>query len=144
MLERFTYPVDLSTDEAGYVVALFPDLPEAMTNGTHRAEALSEAANCLEEALAGRIRRGDDIPAPSAARGRPRVAPGALISAKAALHLVLREAGMSKVALARRLRCDEAVVRRMLDPRHKSKIERIEAALAVLGKRLVVGVHDAA
>ena len=51
---------------------------------------------------------------------------------------------MSKVTPVRILDCDEAVVRRMLNPRHKSKIWPIEAALAALGKRLVVGVHDAA
>jgi DNA-binding transcriptional regulator LsrR (DeoR family) len=46
--------------------------------------------------------------------------------------------------LARRLNVDERVVRRMLDPAHETKAEKIQAALAVLGKRLTMEVEDAA
>ena len=46
--------------------------------------------------------------------------------------------------LARRLGVHERVVRRMLDPRHASKSERIQAALAVLGKQMTLAVRDAA
>ena len=35
-------------------------------------------------------------------------------------------------------------VRRMLDPRHPTKLPRIQEALEVLGKRLIVGVEAAA
>ena len=35
-------------------------------------------------------------------------------------------------------------VRRLLDPRHASKLSRLEAALAALGQQLVVGVKAAA
>ena len=37
-----------------------------------------------------------------------------------------------------------AAVRRMLDPHHASRAERLHAALAVLGKRVVMGWEDAA
>jgi hypothetical protein len=46
--------------------------------------------------------------------------------------------------LARRLGVHERVVRRMLEPRHSTKAERIQAALAVLGKQMTVEVRDAA
>jgi hypothetical protein len=36
------------------------------------------------------------------------------------------------------------VVRRMLDPAHETKAEKMQAALAVLGKRLTMEVEDAA
>jgi antitoxin HicB len=55
----------------------------------------------------------------------------------------MREENISKIELAKRLKCDEKEVRRMLDPRHKSKIERIEATLESLGKQLVVGYRAA-
>ena len=42
------------------------------------------------------------------------------------------------VALAQRLGVDEKAVRRMLDPRHRTAVGRIEAALRVLGQALVV------
>lgn len=43
----------------------FSDLPEALTGGADLEETLGEAADCLAEALAGRIVRGDAIPKPS-------------------------------------------------------------------------------
>ena len=51
---------------------------------------------------------------------------------------------MSNVQLARKLDCDEKEVRRMLDPRHPTKLPRIREALEAFGKRLVVGVEKAA
>ncbi len=38
----------------------------------------------------------------------------------------------------------ERVVRRMLDPEHATKAEKIQAALATLGKQMTVEVRDAA
>jgi antitoxin HicB len=140
---RFEYPVELTIDEAGFVLAVFPDLPEAGTDGADQAEALDEAADCLATALAFRIIERKEIPPPSPARGRPTVTPGTLIAAKAALYLAMREQKVSKVALAKRLGCDEAEVRRLLNPRHASKIDRMDDALAALGKRLVVEVRAA-
>ena len=45
---------------------------------------------------------------------------------------------------ARKLDCDEKEVRRMLDPKHPTKLPRIKEALDVLGKRLVVSLDEAA
>lgn len=140
---RFTYPVTLEAEpEGGYSVA-FPNLPEALTHGRDRAEALTQAADCLEEALANRIVERLDIPRPSAAKGRPTVAPGAVIAAKAALATALAESGTTRNALARALGVQAVEVRRMLDPRHATKIGRLEEALAILGQRLVVTVEAA-
>jgi len=66
------------------------------------------------------------------------------MAAKAALYLAMREAKISNVELARRLGCDEKEVRRMLNPRHATKLPRIQAALEILGKRLVLGMEEAA
>ena len=65
-MQSFSYPVRLAPDRrnGGYVVT-FRDLPEATTQGRDLADALAQAADCLEEAMAGRIRRGDEILAPS-------------------------------------------------------------------------------
>ena len=56
----------------------------------------------------------------------------------------MRDQGINNSELARRLNVDERVVRRMLDPAHETKAEKIQAALAVLGKRLTMDVEDAA
>jgi antitoxin HicB len=142
MTHEFAYPVTLTPDETdgGFVIA-FPDVPEAITQGDDTADALIQAADALEEAIAGRIRRGDPIPEPSAAGpDQPVVPVPALTAAKAALYLALREAGISKSELAARLGCDEKEVRRLLDPKHLSKLPRIQKALTVLGKGLTVSL----
>ena len=61
-----------------------------------------------------------------------------------ALYSAIRDQGTNNSKLARRLNVDERVVRRMLDPAHETKAEKIQAALAVLGKRLTIEVEDAA
>jgi antitoxin HicB len=146
MVHEFAYPVLLTPDGAdGGFVVTFPDLPEAITQGDDTAGALEEAADALEEAIAGRIRRGDPIPAPSTGIATQlRVPVPALTAAKAALYLALRESGISKSELAARLACDEKEVRRLLDPRHPSKLPRIERALSALGKSLAVRLVDEA
>jgi antitoxin HicB len=60
------------------------------------------------------------------------------------LYLAIRERGIPNTELARRLGVSETVVRRMLNPKHDTRPEKIQAALAALGKRIVVTFEDAA
>jgi antitoxin HicB len=86
----------------------------------------------------------ESIPEPSKSRrGELSISVPALMAAKAAIYLAMKEAKISKTELAKRLKCDEKEIRRLLNPRHKSKIERIEAALKALGKHLIVGFRAA-
>lgn len=146
MTHEFAYPVNLTFDETdGGFVVTFPDVPEAITQGSDVTDALTQAADALEEAIAGRIRRGDPIPEPSEpGPNQPVILVPALTAAKAALYLALGEAGISKSELAARLGCDEKEVRRLLDPKHLSKLPRIQKALAALGKRIAVRLVDQA
>src|ERR1022692_2404693 len=104
-MRNLAYPATLTPDrEAGGFTVTFRDLPEAITQGEDRLDALNQAADCLEEAVAGRIRRGDEIPVPSKAKARQAVVPlPPLMAAKAALYLAMREANMSNVKLAKQL-----------------------------------------
>ena len=141
---RFTYPVRLQRYSADEIVVSFRDLQECLTSAATESEALAEAADALEEAMAGRLNRADEIPAPSARRaGEYLVAVPPITAAKAALWLALRESGLTRMALAQRLGVDEKVIRRMLDPRHRSVIHRIHEALRVLGKELVIETRAA-
>lgn len=73
---QLAYPVNLTPDETdGGFVVTFPDVPEAITQGDDVTDALVQAADALEEAIAGRIRRGDSIPEPSEARPDQPVVP---------------------------------------------------------------------
>ena len=143
MSNQFSYPVQLVADEDGRFVATFPDLPYGVTDGASEEEALLEAQDALDEIIAGLINDGEEIPEPSAKkRGQYLVTLSAQMSAKAALYNAIRDAGISKVALAKEMGCDEKEVRRMLDPHHPTKLPRIEDALLALGHRLVVQVLD--
>jgi antitoxin HicB len=141
---HFVFPARFKPEDGGFVIG-FRDLPEANTQGDDEADAFAQAADCLDEAIAGRIRREEDIPVPSRPRrGERLVAVPPLTAAKAALYLALRESGTSKLALARRLGIDQKDMRRLCDPRHRSRIGAIADALRALGKALVIDVRDAA
>ena len=145
-MQSFIYPAKLTpeTEQGGYVVT-FRDLPEAITQGEDIDDTLLEAVDCLEEAIANRI--ASDLPIPDssqAKKGEYAILLPVQLSAKAALYLAIRDAKITKVELARRMNCDEKEVRRLLNPKHPSKLPRIEQALATLGKQLVVGLYEAA
>lgn len=140
---RYTYPARLYPQEDGSLVVRFLDLPEALTDGANEAEALVEASDCLSEALAGRIHRGEDIPPPSAVRpGLHGVAPDPAIALKAALHSALRNRRMSVSDLARRLDIDERRAARLVDPRVRSSLTGIEEALSALDHVITIEVHE--
>lgn len=142
---ELAYPVDLTPQDDGSVLVTFPDVRAALTDGDSKAEALSEAADCLVAALGAYIELRRDIPAPShPRRGQPVVTVPPLVAAKLALYRAMRGAGLTRVALGKRLGISESAVRRLLDLDHRSHIGQVEAALAVLGKRLVVEVRDTA
>jgi antitoxin HicB len=140
-MRGFAYPAALAQDtKAGGYTITFRDLPEAITQAEDLADARMQDTDCLEEAIAGRIRLEEPIPEPSKIRKNELpVSVSALMAAKAAICLAIKEGKISKSELAKRLKCNEKEVRRLLDPKHKSKIERIEAALEVLGKSLFLG-----
>ena len=135
---RIAYPIRFTQLGSG-VEAVFPDVPEASaTASTHRA-ARAAASVRLVEALCARVDEHADIPTPGLAhRRRDSVSPPVLTAAKLALYQTMRDQNVSNVALARRLGAVEGTVRRLLDPAHRSRVDAVEAALAALGKRLVL------
>jgi antitoxin HicB len=135
-----SYPMSFSwsEDDHAYHVRC-RDLPEILTAGATRAAASNLAADALEVANAGGIEDEEDIPASSKPRkGERLVSLSARLAAKAALYRAWREAGISKIALAKKLGIAEGEARRSLDPRYGTKLDRIETALAALGHRLVI------
>jgi antitoxin HicB len=122
----------------------FPDVPEALTEGTDRGEALANAVEALELALLGYMKDGDDLPAATARpRGGIAIPLPLQTAAKLAFYDVFRRSGLTRAALARRLGKDEAEVRRMLDPYHATKLPALDEALRALGQRFVLDVEPA-
>ena len=143
-MNRFQYAVLLTAaDEGGYVVTC-RDLPQLVTQGETEHDALEQASDAMDEVFATYLIEGVDFPASSKARRQERlVSPPAETVAKAALYVAMRQAGISKIQLAKRLGVDEKEVRRLLDPHYGSKLPRIAKAISLLGQRLVIGVESA-
>jgi antitoxin HicB len=139
------YPVRLVPDTNGTIRVEFPDFPEAHTFGEDTDEALMQAVDALESALMLYVEGRRDIPAPSPVKRRGRsVALPALTEAKVGLYSAMRASGVGKAALARRLNCHLPQVDRLLDFRHGSRLDQLEAAFRALGKELSVQILDAA
>jgi antitoxin HicB len=140
---RYAYAAELLEEPEGITVT-FPDVPGAITCGDTRDEALTRAEDALVSMMAALVEDDQPLPRPSPVRGRPVVSVPALAAAKLALHDAMLAARMSNVELGRRLGLDEKQVRRLRDPLHRSHIDKIEAALRILGKRLEIEVKEAA
>ena len=144
-MSAFTYPAKFSTGSDGRVLVEFVDLARVATDGKDLQEAFAEAIDALGSDLSIRLSQHEEIPTPSPAKRGQRLVPVPWwLAPKLALYLAMRAQGIHNAALARRLNVDERVVRRMLDPAHETKAEKIQAALAALGKRLTMEVEDAA
>ncbi len=141
----FAYPAIFSPDESGRFLVSFPDFPSAHTDGAEANEAMEEAIDCLGSAIAFAIADKVSVPKPSRPKRGQKLVPVPLwIVAKLALHWAIRDLGVSQSELARRLNVRETIVRRMLDPNHNTRPEKIQAALEALGKRVVMAYDDAA
>jgi len=100
----WNFPVELSSDkEDGGFVVTFPDVPEAITQGENRTEALFYAQEALETALTMYIEEQRDLPSPSPANGRPTVSPDVLECAKLDIYVIMRTQDVPKAELAQRL-----------------------------------------
>ncbi|GIU79024.1 MAG: antitoxin [Bryobacteraceae bacterium] len=140
-----SYPAKFTSGKDGRILVESVDLPRVASDGEGGREAMEEAIDALGSGLSIRLSRREEIPAPSPVKRGQRQVPVPLwLAPKLALYLALREQRVSNSELARRLGVHERVIRRMLDPRHATRPEKIQAALAVLGKQMTVEVRDAA
>jgi antitoxin HicB len=57
------YRIKFVPDDNGTLLVTCPALPEVSTFGNDRIDAAAHAADAIEEAIAARIGRGEDIPA---------------------------------------------------------------------------------
>jgi antitoxin HicB len=144
-MSALTYPARFMAGGDGRILVEFVDIPRVATDGKDDREAMEEAIDALGSDLSIRLTRKEEIPASSAAKRGQRLVPVPLwLAPKLAPYLAMRDQHVNNSELARRLGVHERVIRRMLDPEHASKAEKIQAALAALGKQMTVEVRDAA
>ena len=129
------YPITLEDDD-GTVLATSSDFPELTTFGDDREEAIARAVHALEEAIAARIHDRKDIPTPS--RGKTYAILPTLTSVKVMLYQGMRDQGVGKAELARRLGWHMPQVDRVLDVQHRSRLDMMDAALGAIGRQLHV------
>src|ERR1035438_6591191 len=138
------YHVKFSRDTNDTVLVEVPDVPGALTFGQDREEALLRAPDAIETVLIGYMADRRDIPMPRAGAKGPFATLPALTEAKLALYTAMLAAKVGKAELARRLNCHLPQIDRLLDLRHASRLDQLEAAFRVLGKCLSVEIREAA
>lgn len=141
MIKQFNYPAIFKKQKDNGYLVQFIDLPEAITQGNTLLEAIEEAEDCLEEAIANRMAMKLRIPKPSLLKRSQRmISLPITLAAKLALYLALKEKHLTNLAFAKKLKCNEKEIRRLIDPYYQSKLPRIEHALNALGQRLQLNV----
>jgi antitoxin HicB len=144
-MRTFVYAARFEPGDEGGVVVSFPDVPEAITQGDGEADAIKQAQEALGLALLTYPRRGLSVPVAKAkGRGLIPIAVEPEVAAKIAVLEAFKRSGISKSELGRRIGKDEKEVRRILDPRHNTKLATLTEALRELGQQLVIGVQTAA
>jgi antitoxin HicB len=140
------YPALFEPAEEGGFIVTFPDFEWGITQGDSEADAREMAADALCTMIQEHIRKAEDLPLPSRPRGRQYrlISLPALQNMKAELYAAFRASGLRKSEFARRLGIPKTTVDRLFDFGNRTRIDQLEAAFAVLGKRLAVEVKDAA
>ncbi len=132
------YPVNLRKD-GKFILATFPDIPEANTCGLDRAEALAMAKEALQVAMDFYFEDQRPGPPPSQPkRGQAVVELRVSVAAKVPLLNEMLRQKVRPIELARRIGTTKQEVNRFTDLKHATKIDRIDAALRALGKRVVL------
>jgi antitoxin HicB len=136
------YAFERTPDDNGTLLVTVPDLPEAVTFGGDREEALARAVDAIESALIGAMAARATI-AELKAHGADTVTLPALASAKVALYRAMQAEGVGKAALAKRLDVALPQIDRLLDLRHQSRVDALERAFAALGRSMTIVVEAA-
>lgn len=132
------YPVNLDPDSGGFVVS-FPDIPEALTQGDSREEALSMALDALVTAFEFYFEDNQKIPLPSEVTGEFVDVPLSVASKVIMLNAFI-DSRLTQIELAKGMGVKKQEITRLFDLKHATKIDAVQKAMQVLGKRLELQV----
>ena len=134
----FTYPARIKPDGKRFAVS-FVDIPEALTSGATREEALEMAVDALTTAMDFYFEDRRAVPPPSSPkRGHVLIDLPPSVAAKVLLLNEMVRQGARNVDLARRMNVRPQEINRLTDLHHPTKIDTIGEALKSLGKKLEV------
>lgn len=132
----YQYPLELHHEATGVWLSC-PDIPEMNASGDTLAEAFAEALDGFESALSLYVEQRRAIPRASVATDPTLVLHlPALTVAKIMLWNAMMDEGVNRAELARRMGISRQVAERLVDFLHASKIEQVERALGLLGRRI--------
>lgn len=128
------YALSLTPDGDTWLVTS-PDFEELTTFGDTQEEACRNGRNAIEEAIAARIAKGEEIPAPAMdpAGMKRAVEVPAMVFLKSALYMCLRDKGWTRADLMRALNVGREHVDRLFRLDHNSRLDSIEDAFKALG-----------
>ena len=136
----FAYPARFRKTKDGYVVS-FRDIPEALTSGSTRKEAVEMAVDALATAMEFYFEDRREVPMPSAARrGEEIVELPASVAVKVLLLNEMLRENVTPSKLARKLDTSPQVVTRIVDLHHATKIDTLAEAFKAMGKTLIFTV----
>lgn len=138
----WSYPVRLVKDDNGTYLVTCRKFSEVTTYGASQRSALDHARDAVEEAIAARMADRQPIPdPPRASKSRHRVDLSAQTAVKILLYRAMRDRQVSKKQLARLLNCHRPQIDRLLNLRHASRLDAMEAAFGALGAQMKIGVE---
>lgn len=114
-------------------------MPEAHTQGNTREEAMANALDALVTSFEFYFEDNEPVPPPGAVPGDFVQVPTSVVARVLLLNTFLAS-GLTRVELASRMGIGKQEVTRLFDLHHSTKIDTIQAALAVLGKRLELSI----
>lgn len=132
------YPINLESSDGGYVVS-FPDVPEALTQGDTREEALEMGLDALITAFEFYFEDDEKVPEPGDITGDFVEVPSSVVAKVLMLNAFI-DSGLTQVELAARMGGKKQEVTRLFDLKHSTKIDTIQKALSSLGQRLELSV----
>ena len=135
------YSVIVHKEKEGGCWLSFPDVPGTYTNGTSVEDAMSHALDALETMFMYTFGTGEKIPMPSRPkRGQKLVELPPTVAAKVLLHNEMVKQKVRPIELSRRMGIPRQELTRVLNLKHKTKIDTTAQALHALGKRLELNV----
>ena len=136
----FGYPARIQKQPAGHVVS-FRDIPEALTAGTTRQQAVDMAADALATAMEFYFEDRRHVPLPSQARkGETVIDLPASVAVKVLLLNEMLKENITPSKLARKLEASPQTVTRIVDLHHATKIDTLADAFKAIGKTLTFSV----
>lgn len=137
-MTKIRYQAILEPQPEGGFTVTFPDIPEAITEGDTREEAIFNATEALGLCLDVRMEQDEALPKPTRTEGGEWITPSAPVQAAVALKHLRESQGKTLSDMARLLGTSWPAAQRLERPNANPTLRQLDRAAAATGKRLVL------